>query len=369
MKPSVSRRLIFLLLGLALLFGALFGTKYYQMQRMAAEAAVAPPPTTVSAARVQTERWQPYLSAIGSLVASQGVDVSNEIEGQVKAIHLESGQHVERGELLLELDNSVDRAELTGLIAERRLAQVEFQRVAELYKKRSVARSEYDQAQAKLQNAQAHVASQQALIAKKAIRAPFSGLLGIRQVDLGQYLASGSPIVSLQSLDPLYVDFSLPERDLAVLYSGQKVTFQVPAYPKRTFDGEISALDSRIDETTRNIQVRATVGNKHGLLRPGMFAEVQTELPTQQNVLTLPSTAITYNPYGDSVFVVEDRQGQLLVEPRWVKTGKTRHGRVAIEQGLEAGERVVTVGQLKLRKGQPVRIDNSVNLNQSVGGP
>jgi len=369
LNSSVIKRLIFLLLGLVVLFGALFGTKYYQVQRMAAEASVPPPPTTVSAARVQTQTWQPHLFAVGSLVASQGVYVANEIAGQVKAIHFESGQRVERADLLLELNDSVDQAELEGFIAERRLAQVEFQRLAKLYKKRSVARSEYDQAQAKLQNAQAQVASQRALIAKKAIRAPFAGLLGIRQVDLGQYLAPGSPIVSLQSLDLLYVDFSLPERDLAVLYSGQKVTFQVPAYPKRAFDGEISAIDSRIDEATRNLQVRATVENKGGLLRPGMFAEVQTQLPTEENVLTLPSTAITYNPYGDSVFVVESRDGQLLVEPRWVKTGETRQGQVAIEQGLKAGEQVVTAGQLKLRKGQQVRIDNTVNLDKPISGP
>lgn len=369
MNSLVTRRFIFLLLGLAVLFGALFGTKYYQVQRMAVEASVPPPPTTVSAARAQTETWQPYVYAVGSLVASQGIDVSNEIAGQVKAIHFESGQRAERGDRLLGLDDSVDQAELEGFIAERRLAQVEFRRIAELYKKRSVSRSEYDQAQAKLQNAQAQVASQRALIAKKAIRAPFAGLLGIRQVDLGQYLAPGSRIVSLQSLDPMYVDFSLPERNLAVLYTGQKVTFRVLTYPKRSFIGEISAIDAGVNEATRNIQVRATLKNKDELLRPGMFAEVQIQLAGQENVLTLPSTAVTYNPYGDSVFVVENRGGQLLVEPRWVKTGETRDGRVAIEQGLKVDELVVTAGQLKLRKGQPVRIDNTVNLDQSIRGP
>lgn len=369
MNSLLTRRLVFLLFALAILFGALFGTKYYQLQRMAAEASVPPSPATVSAARVRTERWQPYLYSVGSVVPSQGVDVSNEIAGQVKAIHFSSGQRVDRGDLLLELDDSVDRAELEGFIAERRLAQVEFKRVAELYKKRSVARSEYDQAQAKLQNAQAQVASQQALIEKKAIRAPFPGLLGIRQVDLGQYLAPGSHIVSLQSLDPLYVDFSLPERDLASLYVGQPVSFRVPAYPKRSFVGEISAIDSRVNEATRNVRVRATVGNEDERLRPGMFAEVQTQLPHREEVLTLPSTAITYNPYGDSVFIVENRQGQLLVEPRWVKTGGTRNGRIAIKEGLDAGELVVTAGQLKLRKGQQVRIDNTINLDRPISSP
>lgn len=369
MNSLVIRRLIFLLLGLAVTFGALFGAKYYQVQRMAAEAAVPPPPTTVSAARVQTEIWQPFLYAVGSLVASQGVEIASELEGQVKAIHFESGQRVAQGALLLELDDSVDQAELEGLVAERRLAQVEFKRITELYEKRSVARAEYDQAQARLQNAQAQVATKRALIEKKSVRAAFAGLLGIRQVNLGQYLAPGSRIVSLQSLDPLYVDFSLPERDLALLHTGQQVTFRVPAYPKRSFSGEISAIDSRVTEATRNIRVRATIQNKDKLLRPGMFAEVQTQLPIRKNVLTLPSTAITYNPYGDSVFVVENRDGQLLVEPRWVRTAETREGRVAIEQGLKAGDLVVTAGQLKLRKGQPVRIDNTVPLDNTISGP
>jgi membrane fusion protein (multidrug efflux system) len=369
LNSLVTRRLIFLLLGLAVLFGALFGTRYYQVQRMAAEASVPPPPTTVSAARARTETWQPYVYAVGSLVATQGIDVSNEIAGHVKAIHFESGQRVERGDLLLELDDSVDQAELAGFIAERRLAQLEFRRIAKLYRKGSISRSEYDQAQAKLQNTQAQVASQRALIAKKAIRAPFAGLLGIRRVDLGQYLAPGSRVVSLQSLDPMYVDYSLPERHLAVLHAGQKVTFRVLTYPKRSFIGEISAIDAGVNETTRNVQVRATLKNEDELLRPGMFAEVQTQLPGQESVLTLPATAITYNPYGDSVFVVENEDGQLLVEPRWVKTGETRDGRVAIEQGLKMDELVVTAGQLKLRKGQPVRIDNSVNLDHSIIGP
>ncbi len=336
---------------------------------MAAEAAAPPPPATVSAARVQTETWQPYLYAVGSLVASRGVAISNEIEGQVKAIHFESGQRVERGALLLELDDSVDQAELEGLIAERRLAQIEFDRTTELYKKRSVARAEYDQAQAELQNAQAQVATKRALIAKKAVRAAFAGLLGIRQVDLGQYLAPGSSVVALEALDPLYVDFSLPERDTGLLHAGQQVTFRVPAYPTRSFGAEISAIDSRITEATRSIRVRATLRNDGELLRPGMFAEVQTRLPLRETVLTLPSTAVAYNAYGDSVFVVENRDGQLLVEPRWIRTGETRNGRVAIEQGLKAEELVVTAGQLKLRKGQPVRVDNTVHLDSSTSAP
>lgn len=363
----MTKRFLFLLLALGLVFGGLFGTKYYQIQRMAAEAAVPPPPATVAAAEVQRETWQPYLHAVGSLVATQGVFVANEIAGQVKAIHFESGQRVNKGELLLELDDSVDRAELEGLVAERRLAQVEFRRVAELYEKRSVARSEYDQAQAKLQNADAQVASKRALIQKKALRAPFSGFLGIRQVDLGQYLAPGSRIVSLQALDLVYADFSLPERHLAQLYLGQPLLLRVQAYPNRTFPGQISAIDPRINEATRNVQIRATLRNPDSLLRPGMFAEVQTVLPSQGAILTLPRTAVTYNPYGDSVFVIhKQKDGALVVEPQQVRTGEVREGRVEIRSGLQAGELVVTAGQVKLRKGQRVTIDNSVTLSEAA---
>jgi membrane fusion protein (multidrug efflux system) len=207
----------------------------------------------------------------------------------------------------------------------------------------------------------------QGVIEKKAIRAPFNGLLGIRQVDFGQYLAAGSQIVSLQVLDPIYVDYSLPERELARLSEGQDVTVRVAAHPDQLFKGHVTAISPRIDVLTRNIPVRATLENPHHQLRPGMFAEVRSLLPERKNVLTLPRTAITYNPYGDSVFLIEEKSGELVVQRRQISTGEVRGDRVEVVSGLKPGDTVVSAGQVKLRNGQRVRIDNSVRLEPRIG--
>ena len=356
------KRLVVVLLALAVVFGAIFGWKFYQGSKMAAILATPPPPATVASATVETETWQPYLFAVGSLVATAGVSVSNEVAGQVKEIRFESGQPAKNGEILLQLDDSVDQADLDGLIAERRLAEIQFQRRAKLLKEKSVSRSEYDEAQATLQNAEAKVAAKRALIRKKSIKAPFAGVLGIRQVDLGQYLAAGSQIVSLQALDPIYVDYSLPERHYAQLAEDQEVVVEVQAYPGRSFQGHVTAISPRVETGTRNVKVRATLPNPERRLRPGMFAEVRTLLPQRASVLTVPRTAITYNPYGDSVFIIEKQEGEMVVQRRQVQTGEVRNGRVEIVQGLQAGDVVVNAGQVKLRNGQPVQIDNSVEL-------
>jgi membrane fusion protein (multidrug efflux system) len=363
----VIKRLIIVLVALTLLYGGIFGWKYIQSQKLAARASMPPPPATVATARVRAETWEPRLSAVGSLVATQGVFVSNEIAGQVTDIRFESGQAVAAGELLVQLDDDVDRASLASLLAEQRLADIQFQRAAKLVNEKLVSRSDYDAAQAALESAAAQVDSQRARINKKAIRAPFAGLLGIRRVDLGQYLAPGSEIVSLQSLDPIYAEYSLPERYLSELAVGQRVEVSVAAYPGRTFVGQISAVSPRIDVSTRSVRLRATLKNPEQLLRPGMFAEVHTLLPAHENLLTLPTRAITYNPYGDSVFVVAEEDGALRVQRRQVQTGEERGGRVEIVAGLEAGTQVVSAGQNKLRNGQSVVIDNSVELTGQVG--
>jgi membrane fusion protein (multidrug efflux system) len=360
------KRLLAVLLALGLLFGGIFGWKYYQAEMMAIHSAMPPPPATVAASRVQTESWQPYLEAIGNLAAIQGIFVTNEVPGQVSEIHFESGQRVTEGDRLLQLDDSVDRAELEGRIAEHRLAEIRFQRMSKLIKERSVSQSEYDEAEANLDNAQASVASKQALIKKKAIRAPFSGLLGIRQVDVGEYLAPGSPIVPLQALDPIYVDYSLPERHLAALFVGQPIVIEVQPYPSERFHGRISALNPGIDPQTRSLRIRASLDNPKGRLRPGMFAEVRTLLPERQGVLTVPRTAITYNPYGDSVFVIQDKDGARVVQRRQVVTGEVSGDRVEILKGLKAGEQVVSAGQVKLRNGQTVTIENTVTLDPQI---
>ncbi len=358
-------RFILMLAVLGLVFGGIFSWKQQQWEQMAAQRGE-PQPATIAAARVRTDNWQPRLHAVGSLVATQGIDVTNEVPGQVEAIHFSSGQQVEQGDLLLELDDSVDRADLQGAMAQRRLAEVRFNRVRDLLKRDAVSQADYDEARANLDNAIARVTSQRELLQKKQIRAPFSGRLGIRQVDVGEYLAPGSPIVPLQALDPIYVDYSLPERELSQISAGQALTVIVKAWPDRVFRGEITAINPGIDPETRNVRLRGSIDNPDRLLRPGMFAEVDTLLPVRRSVLTLPRTAITYATYGESVFLIEEKNGGLVVNRRQINTGEVRNGRVEIISGLEVDDRVVSAGQVKLRNGQRVRIDNSVELDESA---
>ena len=362
------KRLVLVLLLLTAMFGGIFGWKYFSGQKMAAMMAKPPPPATIASAEVRVETWQPYLHAVGSVEATQGVSVTTEVPGQVREILAQSGQHVEAGDAILHLDDSVDRAELEGLIAQQSLAKLQFERARKLLKDRSVSQSEYDQSRAQMDSAAATVASKRALIDKKVIRAPFSGQLGIVEVNLGEYLSPGATIAPLQALDPVFVDYTLPERHFAKVKVGQAVKVQVQAYPDRTFEGAISAINPGIDEGTRSLRLRAILDNPDHLLRHGMFAEVRTVLPARDGVLTLPRTSITYNPYGESVFVIEDKDGALLVQRRPVKTGEVREGRVEILEGLQAGQQVVAAGQNKLRNGQPVSIDNSVNLADTVSG-
>ncbi|MEJ2346778.1 MAG: efflux RND transporter periplasmic adaptor subunit [Gammaproteobacteria bacterium] len=363
------KRLIIVLLALIVVFGGIFGWKYFIGMKMAEMFSRPHPPAVVSSATVEQQDWQPYLRAVGSVVAHRGVYVSNQLDGQVRDIDFQSGQTVQKDDVLVQLDDSVDRAQLAGLVADQQLAEVEFRRQARLIKQKSTSQADYDRAKASLDKAKALVAAQRARIDKLAVRAPFSGVLGIRQVDLGQYLKAGSQIVSLQALDPIYVDFSLPERYLSQLAEKQQVLVQVPAYPGRTFDGGISVVSAKVDQATRNVQVRATLVNPDQVLRPGMFAEVRVALPARSNVLTVPRTAITYNPYGDSVFLIEHKDGKLVVQRKQVETGDTRDGRVEITKGLKLGDQVVAAGQVKLRNGQPVKIDNSVKLDRKADQP
>jgi membrane fusion protein (multidrug efflux system) len=362
------KRLILVVLLLVVVFGGIFGWKYFVGQKMAASMAAPPPPATIASAEVKVETWQPYLHSVGSVTATQGVFVTTEVPGQVEKILFESGHFVEAGDVILQLDDSVDEADLEGLVAQRKLARLQFERARKLVKERSVSQSEFDQSRAQLDSAEATVASKRAVIAKKKIRAPFSGRLGIRQVDVGEYLSPGAEIVPLQALDPIYVDYTLPERHFEQLHDEQPVLVEVQAYPGRVFKGSISAINPGIDPGTRSVRLRATLGNPDQLLRPGMFAEVRTVLPARDDVLTLPRTAITYNPYGESVFVILEKDGGQVVQRRQVKTGEVRDTRVEIVEGLEAGEQVVSAGQVKLRNDQRVVIDNSVKLDGKVSG-
>jgi membrane fusion protein (multidrug efflux system) len=237
-----------------------------------------------------------------------------------------------------------------------------------LLKDRSVSQSEYDQTRAQLDIAEAAVAAERAAIAKKKIRAPFAGQLGISDINLGEYLSPGAGIVSLQTLDPVYVDYTLPERHFEQIGVGQKILVNVQAFPGRIFEGRISAINPGIDPGTRSARLRATLANPEQLLRHGMFAEVRTVLPARDDILTLPRTAVTYNPYGESVFVILEKDGNRVVERRSIRTGEVRDGRVEIVSGLEPGEQVVSAGQVKLRNGQAVIVDNSVQLDGKVSG-
>lgn len=356
------KRLLLAIVALVAIFGGIFGWKYYQFKQFQTMMSRPQPPATIASATAGTEQWQPSLDAVGSLVAAQGVFVNNEVAGNVSRILFDSGQTVEAGDALVQLEDSSDRAELQGLVAEQHLAELQFQRTKTLLDKHTVSRADYDEARAKLESAQASVVAKQALIRKKTVRAPFAGKLGIRQIDLGQYLAPGSQIVLLQQLDPIYADYSLPERYYDQVSVDQDVALTVEAYPDNVFSGKITALNPGIDPGTRSIRLRARLDNPDGRLRPGMFAHIKTLLPKRNDVITIPRTAVTYNPYGDAVFVIEKKDGQLMAQRRTIKTGEVRGERVEVVDGLKAGERVVAAGTVKLRNGQSVQIDNSVQL-------
>jgi membrane fusion protein, multidrug efflux system len=350
------KRYTFVIFLSLLLFGGLFGWKFLQISKAIKNISV-PPPPVVAVSTVQKSDWQSYLTAVGSLAAVAGIEVSSEVLGKVKAIHFESGQAVRQGQLLVELDSSTDLAELNGLEAAQRLEQAKISRSKQLIARNFISKSDYDLNIATLDEAKAAVNAKKSSINKKRIVAPFTGQLDIRKVNVGQYLAPGDAIVSLQKLNPIYADFTLPEQELANLTINQDITLTVQAYPDKKFSGHISAINSGIDETTRSVKIRATLANAEQLLRPGMFAEVQVLLLKTKTVLTVPDTAITYNPYGDSVFLIENGKQGTTVQLRQIVTGETRAGRVEIIKGLAENDRVVSAGQVKLRNGIPVKLD------------
>lgn len=353
---AMLKRYFIVALCAVLLLGGLFGYKFYQI-RLAASLIPPPPPAVVAVTEVRQEQWSSNLSAIGSLTAVASVDVSSEIAGKVKAIHFDSGQTVKPGQLLVELDASTDLATLQGLLAEQKLAQIQFERSSKMIEKKFVAAADLDLHRAQLEQATAAVSSKRSEIDKKQIRAPFGGELGIRQVDLGRFLDKGNPIVNLQQLDPIYLDFNLPERHIAKLTKGQTISLSVEAYPGRQFTGRIQAIAPALQENSRSMKIRAVLDNPDKALRPGMFAQVIIESGQPVILLSLPDTAITYNPYGNSVFLIVDGEHGKTVQSRQIETGQQRNGRIEIVSGLQAGDKVVSVGQVKLRNGMPVTID------------
>jgi len=366
------RRMLIMLgavLAVVLALAAYKGFSIYQQVQMFS----APQPAiSVDAARAEERPWQSRLPAIGTLKAFQGVDLAAEVEGTVQEVLFRSGEQVRTGQALLQMDSKVEKAILATALAVRNLAQVEFQRGKNLAVKQAISKSEFDRLNAELLKAEASVAQLQASLDKKRILAPFAGTIGIRQVDVGDYLSPGNTVATLQDLSKLYVDFFLPEQAVPKLAIGQRVRLSVAAYPDEVFEGDIVAINPKVEDTTRNLQVRAMLANPDSKLLPGMFANLEVLLPGQQNLIVVPETAITYTLYGNSIYVISEQkdedgqvikddkgQAQLSVERRFVETGERRAGQVVIRKGLQAGEQVVSAGQLKLDSGAHVSIANA----------
>jgi len=370
------RRRMLIMLGVVLLVVLLLaGYKAFSVYQQIQQFSAPKPAISVSVATASERAWQSRLPAIGTLKALQGVDLSLEIAGTVKALMFESGQQVRVGQPLLQLDSDVEKALLGTAEADLGLAQVEQGRGSKLVGDQAISRGDFDKLVAQLKKASATVAQLNASLAKKRILAPFSGTIGIRQVDVGDYLASGTVIATLQDLSSLYLDFYVPEQALPNLTVGQKVLVNVAAYPKQSFEATLSAINPKVDETTRNLLVRATLPNPERKLLPGMFADLQVLLPGPKTQIVLPESAITYTLYGNSVYVVvpkkndkdepeKDAKGeaQLAVERRFVETGERRDGLVIISKGIKPGEQVVSGGQLKLDNGAHVAISADTTL-------
>jgi membrane fusion protein (multidrug efflux system) len=328
-----------------------------------------PPASSVTTLEAQQVEWRSYIKAIGTLAPVQGVMISADAGGNVVNIPVESGSAVKAGDLLVEIDATVETAQLAAAEARAGLAKVSLDRAQSLLGNNTVAKSEFDVADAQYKQAMAEVASIKATLEKKHVRAPFDGRVGIRQVNVGQYVSPGSPLLPLQKLDPIYVNFSVPQRQLASLAVGQKVMLNVDAAEAGTFEGAVSAINSEVDPATRNVTVQATVANPKEILRAGMFARVELELPQTESVVVVPATAIAYASYGNTVFIVEnmkDAEGKeyLGVRQQPVNVGTARGDLVAVS-GVKAGEQVVTSGVFKLRNGVPVQVNNTVQPSAS----
>lgn len=361
----MKKKIVLACIGLVVLVGILAGIKALQIRNMiAAGSEFKMPPTTVTTATVKTENWQTSFYSVGTLTAVQGVTVAAELDGKVTRIAFQSGAEVRNGDLLIQQDISIELAQLPGAEAQVDLTRLNLERSKELLAKKFLSQAEYDVADASYRQATAVVASIKAAIAKKTVRAPFSGKLGIRRVNLGQILTQGQEIVSLQKLDPLFVEFLLPQQQLAEVRVGLPVRLTGDAISEAV-PGSITAINPDIDAATRNVRLQATLNNPQGRLRPGMYVNVEVLLPGDLEVHTLPETAVLYAPYGDSVFVVDRQPTETAGEPgqvlrqQFVRLGEKRGDFVAVLSGLKADEQVVSTGVFKLRNGIPVVIDNS----------
>lgn len=362
------KKLIITVFGLLLVLGLLGGVKALQIGALiAAGKSMTPPPEAVTTAEAAEETWQPSLNAVGSLAAVQGVTLSAEVAGTVSKIAFDSGANVEAGSLLVELDTSVEAAQLRSAEASAELARLNFERAKSLREKNTNSQADLDSADAQAKEADAQVENIRATIAKKKITAPFTGRVGIRQVNLGQFLAVGSPVVSLQSLDPIFVDLSLPQQNLGQIAPGMTARVSTDVYAGRVFEGKVTAINPDLDAVTRSVRLQVTLPNAEGLLRPGMFGTVSIMLPVTEKVLTIPATSVLYAPYGDTVFIVEDKKDEKsgevrkVVRQQFVRLGVAKGDFVSVISGLKPGQTVVSSGVFKLRNGVAVSIHNELS--------
>jgi len=363
----MKKRMLIMLAAVAIVFGGVFGFQAFKAAMIKKfMSSMAQPPQTVTASKATMSEWQPKITAVGSLRAVKGADLSLEVSGVVDSLAFNSGDDVEQGTLLLKLRADDDVAKLESLQATAELNGITYDRDQKQFKLQAVSQATLDTDAANLKNAKAQVAQQKAILDKKYLRAPFAGHLGLRQVDLGQYLGAGSVIVTLQALDPIFLDFFVPQQAIDQVRLGQSIAVKVDAYETQTFTGEISAINPKVDANSRNVQVRATLKNADRKLLPGMYATVDIPTGAPQNLITLPQTAITFSPYGDTVYIVDSKgadangKPQLIARQSFVTTGSARGDQVAVLKGVSEGDMIVTSGQLKLHNGSTVLIDNSV---------
>jgi len=369
----MAKRMVIMLLLMAALVGGLGFLKYRQVEAaIAMGASFQMPPTSVTTVVAKRETWPSTLSVIGTAAAIEGVTVSADLPGTIDKIHFESGQSVHEGDILVELDTRQEKAQLANIEAQRDLARIQYGRSEELVKAGVISKSDFDTAAAQQKATEAQVGDIKAAIARKTIHAPFSGILGIRQISLGEYLAAGQAIVSLQALNPIYVNFGVPQQDIQKMKVGRGLRVTNEEFPGVAFNGKITALDSVINEQTRNIQIQATLPNQGGTLRPGMFVQVELATGEPRSVIPLPTTAINYAPYGDSVYVVTDMKDEKTgktyrgVRQQIIKIEGNRGDQVAITSGLNPGDEIVSAGVFRLRNAAPVEINNAVQPSNSA---
>jgi membrane fusion protein, multidrug efflux system len=357
--------MLVMLASVGLVFGGLYGFNAFRSIMIGRFlASMANPPQTVSITTAKLTEWTPTLAAIGTFRAVSGADLALEASGVVEKILFQSGEDVAEGQVLLELRKDTDKSRLDSLKATAELTEINLRRDQAQLKLKAVAQATVDSDSANLKSARAEVAQQEAVIAQKTLRAPFAGRLGIRSVDLGQYLSAGTVVVTLQAIDTLYLDFVAPQQNLNGLSVGQSVSAAVDAYPGQSFVGKVTAINSKVDQASRNVQVRATFANPDRKLRPGMFAAVTIAIGKPEQLVTVPQTAIVHAPYGASVFLAQKpadaKEGAALVARQtFVQLGLTRGDEVAVEKGLKVGDVVVTAGQMKLRNGVTLKISDS----------